>query len=70
MFVSTNVDLPLPETPVTQVKVPIGTFKSTFCKLFPVAPKISKNLPFFAVFLFLVLQLFYYLINNFQLYFP
>jgi len=49
---NTNVDLPLPETPVTQVKVPIGIFKSTFFKLLPLAPKISKNLPFFAVFLF------------------
>ena len=46
------VDFPLPDTPVTQVKVPIGIFKLTFCKLFPLAPKISKNLPFFASLLF------------------
>ena len=45
---SIKVDLPLPDTPVTQVKFPIGIFKFTFFKLFPVAPIISKNLPFFA----------------------
>ena len=43
-----SVDFPLPDTPVTQVKVPKGIFKFTFFKLLPVAPKISKNLPFFA----------------------
>ena len=48
-----KVDLPLPETPVTQVKVPTGIFKLTFFKLFPVAPLISINLPFLAVLLFL-----------------
>ena len=47
-----KVDLPLPETPVTQVKVPNGIFKLTFFKLFPVAPVISRNLPFFAKRLF------------------
>ena len=40
-----KVDFPLPETPVTQVKVPNGIFRSTFCKLFPVAPSICKYLP-------------------------
>jgi hypothetical protein len=45
------VDLPLPDTPVTQVKQPKGIFKSIFFKLFPVAPPISRNLPFFANFL-------------------
>ena len=48
----TRVDLPLPETPVTQVKLPSGIFKLTLSKLFPVAPVISKNLPFFFFFLF------------------
>ena len=43
-----KVDFPLPETPVTQVKVPTGIFKFTFFKLFPLAPLISINLPFFA----------------------
>ena len=47
-----KVDLPLPETPVTQVKVPRGIFKLTLFKLFPVAPLISRNLPFFAKRLF------------------
>ena len=49
----TKVDFPLPDTPVTHVNVPIGILRSAFCRLFPVAPKISKNLPFFAVLLFL-----------------
>jgi len=47
-----NVDLPLPDTPVTHVKVPNGIFKLTFFKLFPVAPLISRNLPFLAKRLF------------------
>ena len=47
-----RVDLPLPETPVTQVNVPTGIFKFTFFKLFPLAPFISINLPFFADLLF------------------
>ena len=45
---SIKVDLPLPETPVTQVKVPVGIFRLTLFKLFPVAPFISTNLPFLA----------------------
>ena len=49
----TRVDFPLPETPVTHVNVPIGILQSTFFKLFPLAPNISRNLAFFAVFLFL-----------------
>ena len=44
----TNVDLPLPETPVTHVNVPNGIFKLTLFKLLPLALKICKNLPFFA----------------------
>ena len=48
---STRVDFPLPETPVTHVKVPIGILRSTFCKLFALAPNIYKNLPFLALFL-------------------
>ena len=50
-----RVDLPLPETPVTHVKLPKGIFKFTLFKLFPEAPCISKNLPFFASLLFWVL---------------
>ena len=50
-----NVDLPLPDTPVTHVKVPIGIFKFTFFKLFPVAPLISINLPFLALPLYLII---------------
>ena len=46
------MDFPLPETPVTHVKVPNGIFKSTFFKLLPDAPLICKNLPFFANLLF------------------
>ena len=49
----TKVDLPLPDTPVTHVNVPVGIFRFAFWRLFPVAPKISKYLPFFAVLLFL-----------------
>ena len=45
---NTSVDLPLPDTPVTQVKLPKGIFKLTLSKLFPLAPVISKNLPFLA----------------------
>ena len=45
---NTNVDLPLPETPVTQVNVPVGILRLTLFKLFPLAPLISTNLPFFA----------------------
>jgi hypothetical protein len=52
--------LPLPETPVTQVNVPNGIFKFTFCKLFPVAPIISKNLPFFAGLLFRGIKIFFF----------
>ena len=43
-----NVDLPLPETPVTHVKLPRGILRFTLLRLFPDAPLISKNLPFFA----------------------
>ena len=46
------VDFPLPETPVTQVKLPNGIFKFTFFKLFPDALSIYKYLPFFADLLF------------------
>ena len=37
---------------MTQVKLPKGIFKFTLSRLFPVAPVISKNLPFFASLLF------------------
>ena len=47
-----KVDFPLPETPVTQENVPKGIFKFTLFKLLPVAPLISRNLPFFAERLF------------------
>ncbi|MNO02446.1 hypothetical protein D3C81_2228460 [compost metagenome] len=33
-----SVDLPDPETPVTQVSKPIGISRSTFCRLLPRAP--------------------------------
>ncbi|MNZ82476.1 hypothetical protein D3C78_1011740 [compost metagenome] len=33
-----SVDLPEPDTPVTQVSRPIGTSRSTFCRLLPRAP--------------------------------
>ena len=47
-----KVDFPLPETPVTHVKLPNGIFRLTLFKLFPVAPLISRNRPFFAKRLF------------------
>ena len=50
-----KVDFPLPETPVTHVKVPKGIFKLTFFKLFPVAPLISKIFHFLLNVFFLVL---------------
>ena len=43
-----KVDLPLPETPVIQVKLPVGILRFTLFRLFPLAPLISTNLPFFA----------------------
>ena len=61
-----SVDLPLPETPVTQVKLPKGIFKFTLSKLFPVAPVISKNLPFLANLLFCGTLI----LNLFERYFP
>lgn len=43
----TSVDLPLPETPVTQVKRPRGMATSTFFRLFPDAPRrTSQSVPF------------------------
>ena len=62
----TSVDLPDPETPVTQVKLPRGIFKFTLSKLLPVAPVISKNLPFFANLLFVGTLIF----NLFDKYLP
>ena len=38
-----NVDFPLPETPVIQVKSPTGNFKFTPFKLFPSALIISRK---------------------------
>ena len=43
------MDLPLPDTPVTQVNVPVGILRFTLFKLFPDAPLISTNLPFLAI---------------------
>ena len=40
------MDFPLPETPVTQVNVPVGILRFTLFKLFPLAPLIYTNLPF------------------------
>ena len=48
----TSVDLPLPDTPVTHVRLPNGILRLTLSRLLPVAPVISKNLPFFANLLF------------------
>ena len=42
------MDLPLPETPVIHVKLPVGIFRFTLFKLFPEAPLISTNRPFLA----------------------
>ncbi len=39
----TMVDLPDPETPVTQVKRPTGNWASTFCRLCWLAPLISSH---------------------------
>ena len=62
----TSVDLPLPETPVTQVRLPSGIFRFTLLRLLPDAPVISKNLPFFASLLFLGTSI----LNLFDKYFP
>ena len=59
MFVSINVDLPLPETPVTQVKLPVGILRLTLFKLFPLAPLISTNLPFLASLLVLGISIYF-----------
>ena len=40
-----SVDLPEPETPVTQVKSPTGTETSMFFRLLPVAPRIASWRP-------------------------
>ena len=42
----TKVDLPDPETPVTQVNTPSGIFTFIFFKLFSEAPNISIDFPF------------------------
>ena len=41
-----SVDLPEPETPVTQVRRPMGISAVTFCRLFSVAPTMRIVLPF------------------------
>ena len=41
-----SVDFPEPETPVMQVKTPMGIFRSTDCKLLPLAPLTAKAFPF------------------------
>jgi hypothetical protein len=38
-----SVDLPDPDTPVTQVSSPTGMRKSTFCRLLPRAPDSSSQ---------------------------
>ena len=38
-------DLPLPDTPETQMRVPRGMEISTVWRLWPVAPFSSKNFP-------------------------
>ncbi|MNN52193.1 hypothetical protein D3C81_1668770 [compost metagenome] len=38
-----SVDLPEPETPVTQVNSPTGTSRLTFCRLLPRAPFSLSN---------------------------
>ena len=63
-----NVDFPLPDTPVTQVNVPNGILRFTFLRLFPVAPNISKNLPFFAERLLLGISIFFFLDKYFRPY--
>ena len=44
-------DLPEPDTPVIQVKTPMGIFAFTFCKLFSDASIISINVSGFLVLL-------------------
>ena len=46
-----KVDFPLPDTPVTQVKLPVGILRFTLLRLFPEAPLISTNRPFFGILL-------------------
>jgi hypothetical protein len=41
-----SVDLPPPETPVMQVKVPSGISAVTFLRLLPAAPTSLRLLPF------------------------
>ena len=40
-----SVDLPLPDTPVTQMSFPKGNSTSTFFRLFPFAPLSHKDFP-------------------------
>ena len=40
-----NVDFPEPETPVIHVNTPMGIFRLTDCKLFPVAASTDSILP-------------------------
>ena len=46
MISLTSEDLPLPDTPVTQVKVPSGTDTSRSLRLFSCAPRTVRELPF------------------------
>ena len=41
----TNVDLPLPDTPVTHISFPNGNSTSICFRLLPLAPLITKDLP-------------------------
>ena len=54
------------QRPVTQVRLPNGILRFTLFKLFPDAPVISKNLPFFANLLFCGTLI----LNLFERYFP
>ena len=46
MISLTSEDFPLPDTPVTQVKVPSGTDTSRSLRLFSCAPRTVRKLPF------------------------
>ena len=45
MISLTSEDFPLPETPVTQVKVPSGTDTSRSLRLFSCAPRTVRKFP-------------------------
>ena len=51
--------MPLPDTPVTQVKLPVGIRRFTLLRLLPLAPLISTNLPFLANLLVFGISIFF-----------